>query len=179
MQRRLRLLAALVATALTLAGCVPGAEPAPTPSPTATATAVFASEEEALAAADRVFQDYIAAILTIAAESGSNPDRLSPLVTDELLADEIAGLASYRENGWTGAGTINASLSLQQADLARGNVSAYVCLDYSQYDVLDTNGTSVVPASRPDKAEIVANFVWDGRLRMSGQRAWDGGGVCS
>lgn len=179
MQRPLRLLAAIAAASLALAGCVPGDGPAPTPSPTATATAVFASEEEALAAAEEVYRAYMATMVEITHDGGAAGERLAPYVTDTFFASESAVFARYQESRWIATGEISPlSMTIQRANIASGDISAYVCNDYTTFDILDSSGASVVSSDRPDLVEFVVRFEWDRDLKVADQWSWLEGGVC-
>ena len=88
-------LAAIGALALVLTGCV--GSPTPTQSPTPTEAApIFASDEEALAAAIEAYDRYRTTSAEIAGAGGSDPERIDPVVSASYapsLHDEFAQLA--------------------------------------------------------------------------------------
>src|SRR4051812_14875779 len=84
---------------LALAGCVPSEPPVTSP-PTSDAQPVFASDEEALAAAEEAYGAYIAMVDEILRNGGDDGDRLAPLVSPELLAQQEEGFAAFRAKKW-------------------------------------------------------------------------------
>ena len=86
--------AVTIAGMLLLAGCG-GGDPIPTLPPTPSATPIFASEEEALAAAEDAYAAYRGMSDQISAEGGANPERIAPFVTESRLADELRGFATF------------------------------------------------------------------------------------
>src|SRR5690606_22722214 len=83
---------------LVVSGCVPDAG-IPTLPPTPTVTPVFASEEEALAAAEDAYAAYLEMSYLIASEGGLEPERIAPLVTNEQFERELESLSIYSERG--------------------------------------------------------------------------------
>ena len=81
-----------------LSGCASTPDPQLTPTPSATAAApVFASDEEALAAATEAYAAYLTMSDQIAGDGGASPHRISPFVSAGLLDSELDGFASFRE----------------------------------------------------------------------------------
>ncbi len=87
-------LAAVGALALVLTGCV--GSPAPTQSPTPTEAApIFASDEEALAAAVEAYEALSQQRRTkITDDGGAEPERIDPFVTDRLCATDACTRSS-------------------------------------------------------------------------------------
>src|SRR5690606_919779 len=94
MRRTARLPLPLLLITLVLAGCTQP-DPMPTPPPTPSAAPVFASDEEALAAAEEAYGKYLETVDAILADGGSNAERLKPLVTSALFEHEREGFATY------------------------------------------------------------------------------------
>ena len=176
--------AAVVLGMLVLSGCGTG-DPIPTLPPTPSTTPVFASEEEALAAAEDAYAAYLEIWSEIAAEGGVAPDRLAPYATGEFYDEELEGLALFRDNGWRSVGTSQVkAIELQYVDLS-GSAStevlaAYLCIDVSGVDVLDASGTSVVSPDRPDLQafEVFFDLLDGGTLLPSSRDTWDSESVC-
>ncbi|HEX6365881.1 MAG TPA: hypothetical protein VF000_07010, partial [Agromyces sp.] len=86
---------AAASVALLLGGCVgvPGATPTPTaaPSPSPSPEPIFASDEEALAAAVEAYERYLRVSQMIGEEGGANPRRILSVVTPEYAEVAIAG----------------------------------------------------------------------------------------
>jgi len=177
MPRTARLLTPVTLAALLLAGCTPST-PMPAPPPTPDATPVFASDEEALAAAEEAYGKYLAMVATVLADGGRDPERLKPFLTHDLFLEEVGSYADLRANGWHGVGSYSFEMSPQRLDLATGDLDVYVCDDRSALEIVDANGNSVVSPDRPDRAASQVTFVWQDKLVIASQIAWEGSGIC-
>jgi hypothetical protein len=175
----------LVTAALLLAltGCVPTGTPSASPS--ATATPVFASDAEALAAAEKAYAAYLKVSDEIAQDGGKDPERINAVSTGALTKDDLAGFATFSAKGWRSVGLSKIrSIVLQSADLgstssAMDVVTTYVCEDVSGVDVLDSDGASVVSSSRPDRQEFEVTFnLVESSLLPSGRVPWTGSSIC-
>lgn len=128
-----------------LAGCAP--DPAPTPSP----TPAFASDEEAFAAAEKVYRAYNDA--GNARNAGLDaPDPQEFLVGRALEAD-IEGVRLLDTNDLEIAGAAKISkLDLSDVKLRgrQAEIKIIACLDVSSVSLLDTSGQDVTPPDRPD-----------------------------
>jgi predicted small lipoprotein YifL len=147
--------AAVVLGMLALSGCG-GSDPLPTLPPTPSTAPVFASEEEALAAAEAAYAAYLEMSNLISSEGGVDPERIAPFVTPEQLPDELDGLAFFVENGIRSVGAAQVTeVFLQQYNESGGaaEVTFYVCLDVTDVVILNAKGADVTPA---DRAPIVA-----------------------
>jgi hypothetical protein len=181
-KERLAILAASSALAtLLLAGCGSTPIPPPTPAPT-TSASVFASEDEALAAATEAYAAYQAMSNIIAQEGGSDPDRISEFTEGEALEAEMESLTSLNTGNLRGVGELAFDrLTLQSVDLRAGNVEAYLCLDVSRTDVVDEFGQSVVPVDRPLRLPLQVSFTTtpdSDRLRVERSESWHGDNFC-
>lgn len=159
--RMLRSAAAVLAVLL-LAGCVPG-EPVITPEPDPDVTPVFASDEEALAAATEAYAKYRTVLDEIFISGGVDLNELETVATGNQLRTETEGFQQVRERGLhSSGGTTFEMRSLQQYDpTAAGGESvviAYVCEDVSAVDVFDQSGASIVSSDRPDTSLYEVTF---------------------
>jgi hypothetical protein len=151
-------LAALLAltAALTLTACGPyesRPHSTPTATPTASATAGFASDEEALAAAEKVYREYLEVSDGIAQAGGEGADRLKPLVTSEQFDKEEDYFAEMRAKGTHLDGrVVLASTTLQSSTM--DEVVIYGCLDLSAARYIDASGADVTAPSRPDRIRV-------------------------
>jgi len=166
---------ALLLPLVVLAGCV--GPPVVTPVPTPTATPVFASDEEALAAAEEAYAAYVAVADSILSEGGAQPDRLSDVATGEFLEVSLAGFKSAQTQGIHSIGrTVVKSTTLQAYypnSGPMGLVVIYTCDDISAVDVVDASGVSVVKVDRPPQTTFAVTFdLVDGDLRISNREAW-------
>ncbi|HEU0180866.1 MAG TPA: hypothetical protein VFR16_01660, partial [Agromyces mariniharenae] len=93
--------AVVVATglALALAGCVSAPTPTPTPTAADTPAPIFASDEEALAAAETAYARFVEATTAVTNGGGASPDGLDSVASGEALEDERAAAARFREQG--------------------------------------------------------------------------------
>jgi len=162
---------------LTLTGCVDG-DPLPTLPPTPTSTPIFASEEEALAAAEEAYAAYLEMSNLIASEGGVNPERIAALVTDERLIDELRGFETLRElQVHTSGRDTFETIELQRFDQTDdgAEVVLYVCWDASAVRVLDATGADVTPSERNvhDLLEVVMVTVGESpSLVLSSDEPW-------
>ena len=160
-----------------LSGCG-GGTPLPTLPPTPSSTPVFASEEEALAAAEDAYAAYLAMSNLISSEGGLGPERIEPFAVRDFLDSALQGFETLRENQWrtTGQSVLkNATLQYADLEVAAGEdvVAAYACVDYTGLDVLDAEGTSVVSPDRPNFQAFEVFFdLIDGQLVGSSFEPW-------
>lgn len=176
--------AVTVAGMLLLTGCG-GGDPIPTLPPTPSATPIFASEEEALAAAEEAYAAYLVVSNLISSEGGIEPERISQHATGDFYESALEGFQTLRDNQWRTVGeSVLTSAELQYADLEesdRGQVAAaYVCVDVSGVDVLDAEGTSVVSPDRPSLQafEVFFDLTPEGSLKISDRLPWEPAAIC-
>ncbi|MGO4104892.1 hypothetical protein AB4Y63_13135 [Leifsonia sp. YAF41] len=176
----------LVAAALVLSGCASAPDPVPSESRSA-AEPVFASDEEALAAATEAYAAYLQMSDQILMDGGFDPDRIRPLVSRPMAESEIRGFKEISDKGYRSSGGSEfENLTLQSREEADGESSGrivvYLCSDVSAVDVWDSNGVSVISASRPDRTpfEVVftSNTSDPQHLIVSSSDVWEGNGVC-
>jgi hypothetical protein len=164
-----------------LAACVPE-DPVETPGPGPSQSPVFASEEEALAAAEDAYRQYLEIADQIAADGGQDPTRIESYASGDLAESALEGFGQLREKHWhtVGSTVLNAFVE-QTVDLVGSPiVIAYVCVDVSGVDVLDEGGSSVVSADRPDQQAFEVTFeAIDHSVVPDTREPWTGGGVCA
>ena len=178
-------LAAAGAIALLLSGCTGGA-PAPSPTPSADAAEpIFASDEEALAAAVEAYERYRDVSGAITEQGGADAERISGVVTPAFastLREEFAALANLGLR--TSGSTLIDTTSLVRNDVAKdgAEVAIYLCRDVSSVRVIDANGLDVTPADRPVRVPSQAFFVSSDEdansLLVSGVEEWVGDDFC-
>ena len=173
-----------VAAALTLilAACTsPAPEPTPTSSPVA--TPVFASDEEALAAAEKAYADYLAVSDEIAQDGGADPERMETVAIGRGLKTAVDELREYQERGVRSIGHTSFTASSLESVHQSGNVVEvrfYVCDDVSQVDVVDNTGKSIVQPGRPVKLPFqVTASADEARLLVSERGFWEGVDYCA
>jgi len=174
------LVAALAAT-----GCAP--EPAAPHTPAPTSTPPFASDEEALAAAEEAYAAYQTVEDQVFVEGGEGVDRIRPVAVREALQAALNGFESFQEKGYRATGSTHFdSLKLQQfsANAKNGEdiVSVYMCLDFSSTDVLDQQNVSVVREDSPARQPFLTRFdvnALNGGLVLSSREPWTDNGQCA
>jgi hypothetical protein len=172
-----------VATVVLLAGCV---GPAPTPTPTeAVSEPVFASEEEALAAAEEVFAKYVEASTKMATSGGTDLSGFDGLVTSRLLAEETQSGQDLHGRGEHLQGAFGYSgFSLQQFDQSDPQqvfLQAYACLDLSNVAYVNSSGEVVSdPASASAPLDVVMTTTSSAPTKFLVERAdkWTGVDFC-
>lgn len=167
--------ATAVAALVLLAGCVP---PTPTVVPT-TSTAsepVFASDADALAAAEEAYVAYLAMSDLIAQEGGREPERIAPFVTEEQLTRELAVFAAILASGRSQVGLVQASSpELQSLNETRSQVAVYFCLDYSGVSIRNTEEAAADTVRSSDFLVVAATFEADSMsiLKVKSSEPWE------
>lgn len=181
---RLPLTALIAAVALaSLAGCSP--EPAaPTAPPAATAEPLFATDEEALAAAEAAFEEYLAVSFQVFADGGLQPERLEGVATGDVLRDDLARAERFEQEGLRQEGApVILSTKLQSHSPGSPDqveVVTYVCLDANSTNVVDSEGSF---AGNPDQeatvtVENVFTALVGGKLLLEQSEIWEDGPTC-
>ncbi|MBX3098765.1 MAG: hypothetical protein KF761_04230 [Salinibacterium sp.] len=170
MPRHLYLPAAAVLI-FAIAGCH-GPAPHITVPPTPTSAPMFASDEEALAAAEAAYGAYLAVSDAISSEGGANPERLRDFVTDEELVQSSARFEEFELTGnrTQGASTFD-TLLLQRYD--DDGITVYLCLDVTDVRVFDAGGVDITPPDRSNRIPLEVSFGAQGNdLQLSGSQVW-------
>lgn len=175
---------AALALALALAGCAVSPEPEPTPTKTATAP-IFASDEEALAAAELAFGEFLALADQISAEGGVEPERIYEVASGDEAEDSLVFFERLRdENTHLEGQTKFDSARLQEVYQADGltNVSIYLCIDVGDTKVISAEGEDVTQKDRKLRIARTAVLVGDGEdassLRVDRTERWPGDDFC-
>jgi hypothetical protein len=167
------------AATLLLGGCVPQ-EPVVVPPVEQQSEPVFASDEEALAAATDAYKAYLEMSDLIAQEGGKNPERIAPFVTEEWLEQELLGFRELHEAQRHQEGS-GAPTTEELQMLSSDEIGVYYCMDLSHIRVLDVENRDVTPTTRPSSLTLEVRFqIVDltGSLRVDGIQPWPGAGIC-
>jgi hypothetical protein len=165
-----------------LAACTPQ-DPGEIPDPGPSRTPVFASEEEALAAAEELYGEYQNAANALGQSGWADPSALEEFVRGDALEDELSGAETSHDLGYTQVGSATFdSFALQQID-DQGTgallITAYLCADVGDVDVVDSSGLSIVSPTRPDRQPLEIDIDdQDGGLKISRSEAWTGQDFC-
>jgi len=148
---------AAVALALALVvGVATGCRPEPAPSPTGP---VFASEDEAFAAAEETYRAYVDALNDRRVDESSRPDPQSFLIGEALEVD-IDTQRRLDESGLTLTGSTSvASVDPVSTELDAGSVRLDICLDSSGTRVLNGAGEDVTPNDRDSISLLTVAFL--------------------
>jgi predicted small lipoprotein YifL len=144
---------AVLAAILVLSGCG-RSDPLPTLPPTPSSTPVFASEEEALAAAEDAYAAYLEVSTDIGESGGADPERIEPFVTPDRMQTELRGAQTLQASGLRLVGASQfETIELQRVDTVgdETEVVFYACWDGSQSRVIDSSGADVTPSDRVDR----------------------------
>ena len=150
-----------IATVALLSGCVPQ-EPVITPEPEPSSTPVFASDEEALAAATDAYAKYLEVSDQITADGGANPERIARYVTSTQLPKEVSAFQELIDADVKTQGESKFDVvKLQQySDNLDGTASivVYLCVDVSAVRVVDSSGIDVTRGDRIDRFPLEVGF---------------------
>lgn len=175
-------LIACAALLAALAGCAPAPPPLVLP-PTPTQSPLFASEEEALAAAVEVYAAYLAAADSVARGGWSDPGATAEFTTEAFQAEVVESAAQLESSGRRQSGEKRFdSVALQRySEQGQGRVElvAYLCLDISETRILGPEGDDVSQSSRIERLPTVVTFsLSDLGGRVDGEEPWDGANFC-
>ena len=172
-----------LALALALSGCV-SADPAVTPQPQASATPLFASDAEALKAAEEAYAAYLKVSDQITSRGAATPDSIEPYVTKAQLAKEIQGFqtVSSRKLHTSGMTRFDNSQLKQYSSSPTTRVSLYLCSDATDVRLMDEAGFDVTPDSRIDRQAFEVDFIsasmTKSTLVLSRSEPWSGTDIC-
>ena len=180
---RVKPLIAIPLIAIALAGC---SVQQPAPKETAAATdqkPLFATDEEALSAAQSAYAKYLEVSDQIARDGGANPERLRGLVSDALYSEQLSAYKELQSSGiHAGGSTAMDHFRIQDfSNLASNDAfTTYVCLDVSSNPVLDSEGKDVTPSDRQSRIPLSISFIAEGsqHLIINTSEVWTGTNFC-
>ncbi|MFC9918293.1 hypothetical protein [Agromyces binzhouensis] len=183
MPRRLRRLVVLALTGaalVALTGCA-AAQTTPSPLPTtdASETPLFASDEEALAAAVEAYEAYLAVSDSITADGGTNSARIRHVTTPDFAEFSEIDFAAFQDAGLRTDGR-SAVDSARLAESSAGYVAFYACQDVSDVKLLNAADEDVTPADREARTALLIKAVslGDEDLLIDGNEVWSGENFC-
>jgi len=169
---------------LALVGCVP-TDARPSASPSASATPVFASDAEALAAAEKAYAAYLKVSDEIANDGGKGANRFERVVTANWLPNELSSAEKLERSGLHQTGSTAFSPLVMQQWTQSGTlvqVVAYTCLDSTETRFLDGDNNDVTPSARQPKISIEVSFLSDPKsadhLLIDSNEPWSGPTFC-
>jgi hypothetical protein len=189
--RRTRLAVAGFAalTVLFLVGCSSTVEPRTSvfsrEAIPAEATPMFASDEEAAAAAELAYRNYIDVSDQIARDGGANVERLKPFVTPSFYLQVVEEFSFFSKNGAQSSGSTGMdSFKIQSLQLVenRLGIVAYVCLDVTENLLINAAGADVTPIGRASRVPLEILITVDpakaNLVLLSGSDVWTGINFC-
>lgn len=176
---RVKPLIAVPLIAIALAGCSTQQPTEEISTAAAQEQPLFSSDEEALAAAQAAYANYLEVSDQIARDGGANPERLKGLVSKSLYSDELSGFKQLQDAAWFASGRSTFDgVHLQKT--SGSEISAYLCIDHSQIRLLDAGGLDVTSPSRVDRYPLVVTFSSsdNGVLTIDSSNTWSGQNFC-
>ncbi|MBR23037.1 MAG: hypothetical protein CMF57_11460 [Leifsonia sp.] len=174
---------ALVAPLLVLAlvGCTPTTVIPPAGPPSEEAP-LFASDEEALAAATEAYEEFLAALDAKLQNPPSPEVVLNGFAESQALDEAVQSVEQFEAEGLriTAPREVT-SVQLQMVVRVDGatEVVFYACEDVAGVDLLNAEGESLVTSDRPDLSAWESSAVFrPGGALVNSRTLWTGGGVC-
>ena len=175
-----------VAMLLALAGCAPAGQQAAS-SPTARATPVFASDAEALAAAEKAYAAYLKVSASITSAGGSSPSLIDTFVTESEATTEHRTYKYFSDGGLRSQGSPSLGpMNLEHINYDTSGIATLVvhaCIDASNVRILDSSGVDVTPADRlnmtPLEITMRSSAEFPTKLLVAGSKKWFGSEACS
>ncbi|MBN9215909.1 MULTISPECIES: hypothetical protein [unclassified Microbacterium] len=142
---------AVVLTLALVTACTP--DPEPTPTPTG-----FASEEEAFAAAEATYRAYVDALNRSRTDASAVPPPES-FLSGDALTQSIEVDQQLADAGLQLVGPA-VVIGIQGIEWRAESASIGACMDYTEARVVDSAGTDVTPADRPNRASLIIEVVF-------------------
>ncbi|MDO9590972.1 MAG: hypothetical protein Q7J04_07515 [Microcella sp.] len=164
MLRRSARIALVVALVLPLAACVEGAR-IPDAQPSSSVAPLFASDEEALAAATAAYEEYLAVLDGALQEPLTVEPSFEKVAEGQARDSALESIREFVREGLRISGPrVVGNVDLQQwSSHGDAEVTAYFCEDISGVLLLNANGDSLTEGDRPDYTvfEATVAFVGD------------------
>lgn len=175
--------AAAVALSLSLglAACTPEPAPIAVP-PQPSSTPLFASEEEALAAAEEAYASYVTTLDDLGHRGWDEPSVLEEVATGSVLTNDKARAVEYANAGVSQVGAAQFTISSLQSYSAVPplEISFYVCLDVAEVDLIGADGVSLISGNRADVVPLEVSVTGESvaALRVERSELWSGASYC-
>lgn len=179
---KLRMLSALAVAMLAVAtatACTPVPAPTPTPTP------VFATEEEAFAAAEETYRAYVDALNQVNLADPKTFEEVYQWTTGEANAQDRVIFSRLHAEGVTigGKSLVDRFTAISTDVSSDVLVAAVACLDVSSVTLVSANGESTVDPSRPKvqtlEVEAVSSGVSQTGMLISSIAGYAGQSPCS
>ena len=169
--------------ALLLSGCVgpPDSTPTPTAAPSASSEPIFASDEEALAAAVQAYEAYSSTLNMISRENGEATERIRDVVTAKYAPTIESLFRDFSQRGLTiqGDTSVDSFKLVEAVEVdGRAEVAILLCSDVSASRIINADGADVTPEGRPERSALQAQLVSPSAgaadLLVDGEAPWSG-----
>ena len=176
-----------VLAAVVLCGCTQK-DPVVIPEPEPSSAPIFESDEEALAAAEVAYGEYLKVSNEITADGGEGAERIEPFVSNVYFESAAAGFGTYQTDGLRTEGTTSLeSAKLQQREdqgTGPARIVVYACVDISKIRVLNSLNKDVSPANKqvPVPFELDFEAIKTENqidMRLNGSELWSGANFCT
>ncbi|WP_341952514.1 hypothetical protein [Salinibacterium sp. TMP30] len=161
-----------------LSGCAPS-DASPPPDPAATFVAPYATDEEALAAAEEAYAGFVTISNEILNEGGADPERIESITVGDFASRTLDSYEKFGREGKRSVGNAQFdSAVLQRYSAIGGNakiITIYVCHDVTGVELVDADGNSLVKADRQARVQLEVTFDFDPleqKLRLSERDVW-------
>ncbi|TFD61017.1 hypothetical protein E3T39_07915 [Cryobacterium suzukii] len=147
---------------------------------------VFASDEDALAAATAAYAAYEALSDSITAEGGTGGDRIASAASTTYLPDLLNGFDGFSKKGLLsrGASTYDSARLIRSSVETHGGVSIelYLCSDISAVRLFNLAGVDVTPPQRTNRIPLQVGFISSAAepslLLLDKEDVWSGKNFC-
>lgn len=155
----------------------------PSAPPSAEAEPLFASDEEALAAAEAAYAEYLAVADAVLIDGGADAQRLETVAIGEVLEEDLERAAEYEREGRRQEGqtrVLDTSLQQLLQDSSNTEVITYACLDSFSIEIVDASGALISNPERDATVTFELRFEAesDGKLLLAESDVWTSGQTC-
>ncbi|MEL4317876.1 hypothetical protein WJX64_02560 [Leifsonia sp. YIM 134122] len=179
------MLLAMSLSAVAVAGCSASPKPLPSTSSTPSATPVFASDEEALAAAEEAYAAYLRVDNAVGQSGGKGESLYSTVAAGEALTNALANAKQFRDAKAHTIGqaafTVRDLQSAEYEDPRNLSISFYICDDLSEVELVGEDGKTMSESEINDSAPFLVTVVSSttSNLLVSNIALWDGDDYCA
>lgn len=186
LRTRVAALATAGAVLIALSGCTtePEPDPSPEPRPSESAAPIFASDDEALAAAVEAYEAFLQVSAEATSKNGADEGALEAVAEGAALEAQLLAVDELKQAGLYTVGQRSFAVyqlqSVEQSESAT-SVRVYVCDDLRPVDVLDSTGASAVSEGRVVDVPYVIDATGDeaDQLVIASKELWEGDDYCA
>ncbi len=155
----------------------------PSAPPSAEAEPLFASDEEALEAAEAAFEEYLDVAFAVFSNPADGAESLRSVAVGDVLETDTERAARYAAEGLRQASrpaTIETRLQQYAPSAGIDEVITYACIDALSFELVDQSGESLSDPNRAKRIVVENSFIEiDGsQLRLMESQVWSEGDTC-